>query len=369
MERGRVPRPVQRLPGPGAASDLCSGARDRDRPRERLREPCAEAHRALSARLDTRVEDLRPSQLRRVSGDLVQARVERPSGTLREPGVSMAGHRAQEHRHVRRPALAAAGDDVLHAQWVDVRDVESPRDERGQCALRRLGRGVAAVGPEQRDAGRAGVEAARMRSDDGLVDPPVPAFVDRAEPVDEVVVTDVVPAVAPDVVELDPLHDCRCLRLRICVAAGRVVNAREADPGSVGRLRAPDALVRAPRRTRDNRGLRGGGRPPQRHLRRGAPHEVGANTADSPDSPHLDAIGGADPPGIAEMPAGTTACLGRAGAGRILVLRSRRTPGGPCARERAGAEEHMAGAPPVHAYEREPRSLAGRRDAPTRPAS
>ena len=90
---------------------------------------------------------------------------------------------------------------------------------------------VAAVGPEQRDAGRAGVEAARMRSDDGLVDPPVPAFVDRAEPVDEVVVADVVPAVAPDVVELDPLHDRRCLRLRVRVAAGRVVNDSRSGSG------------------------------------------------------------------------------------------------------------------------------------------
>ncbi len=65
---------VFRSPAP---RDLRTRARDGDRPGQRLREPRAEAHRALGARLDPWIEDLRPAELRRVRGDLVQARVER----------------------------------------------------------------------------------------------------------------------------------------------------------------------------------------------------------------------------------------------------------------------------------------------------
>ena len=65
------------LPGARAPRDLRTRARHGDRPGQSLREPRAEAHRALGARLDPGIEDLRPAELRRVRGNLVQARVER----------------------------------------------------------------------------------------------------------------------------------------------------------------------------------------------------------------------------------------------------------------------------------------------------
>ncbi len=104
--------------------------------------------------------------------------------------------------------------------------------------------------PIERDSDRAGVESLRVGADHVPVDPAAAALVDRAEAVDEEVVADVVPAVALDVVDLDAAHDCRCLRARVGVRAGRVMDDGEPQHRRDHGRRADDLLVRIPRRAR-----------------------------------------------------------------------------------------------------------------------
>ena len=85
---------------------------------------------------------------------------------------------------------------------------------------------AAAVGdrrviPDHRDPDGAGVEPLRVRADHVALGAPVPAFEDLPEPVDEEVVADVVPAVSPYVVQVDPrttAADCAGLDGSPCVA-------------------------------------------------------------------------------------------------------------------------------------------------------
>ncbi len=94
-------------------------------------------------------------------------------------------------------------------------DVEAPReqaDERGaRCGADR----VRVIGPDQRHAHGALVEALSMRTDDVPVDPSVAALEDLAVLVDEEVVADVVPPVGEHVVALDPADDRGRLRAAV----------------------------------------------------------------------------------------------------------------------------------------------------------
>ena len=110
---------------------------------------------------------------------------------------------AEEDGNAGRVALAAAGDGGERRQRIDVGEVEPP----GEKVLeRRLGRGgdaCALEGADHGDTSRARIEAARMRADDVSVNSSEAALVDGPVPVDEVVVTDVVPTVRFHVVDLD----------------------------------------------------------------------------------------------------------------------------------------------------------------------
>ena len=76
-----------------------------------------------------------------------------------------------------------------------MRDVETPGEQVDERLLlgRRRRRRVEA--PDQRDTNRADIEPLGMRADDVALDTPAATLVHGAEPVDEEVVTDVVPPV------------------------------------------------------------------------------------------------------------------------------------------------------------------------------
>ena len=214
-------------------------------------------------------------------------------------------------------------------------------DEPGDRLLCRCRGSGAPVRPEQCDADGAGVEPLRVSPDDVAVDTAEPALVHGAEAVDEKVVADVVPAVPLHVEELDALHDRRCLGPRVVVAARRVVDDGEPNAGGVARRPAPDRLVRIPRKSWDDRRRHRGRRHPVRHAELGAPDQVGAHTSDLSESTCLDAVGGAHPERVAELPAAAAPFV-RAHVRRVLVLRSTRPPRAPAAVHRARPELHVS---------------------------
>ena len=112
-------------------------------------------------------------------------------------------------------------------------DVESPSEQPDQRGARGGAHRRRAVVADQRHPDRALVEALGVRADDVPVDPPEAALEDLAVPVDEEVVTDVVPAVGEHVVALDPTDDGGRLRPAVRIRAGRVVDDGEADAARV----------------------------------------------------------------------------------------------------------------------------------------
>ena len=160
---------------------------------------------------------------------------------------------AEEDGNAGRVALAAAGDGGERRKRVDVGEVEPPREKALERGLGRGGDAAALEGADHGDTGRARIEAARVRADDVSVDSSEAALVDGPVPVDEVVVTDVVPTVRLHVVDLDSAHDRGCLGRRVAVRARRVVHDREPDRGRVLRPVAADGLVGAPGGTRHDR--------------------------------------------------------------------------------------------------------------------
>src|SRR6185436_10345811 len=150
----------------------------------------------------------RPCLLR----DDTEMGVERSPGTRCEARVAMARNGSQHDRNSGRVALVAAGDPRQARSRIDVGDVESPGEQirkRSPSDLRRRARAVAA---EHCDPDGTGVEPFGVCANDRSVDTAVPTLEHLPVLVDEKVVTDVVPAVALDVVDLDPPYDRRGLR-------------------------------------------------------------------------------------------------------------------------------------------------------------
>ena len=262
-----VPVPVPR------ATSVRTGALDRDGPGLRLGQTCADSDRgARNAR--PRIEDLRSTDAARSRCDRAEPPVEDVAGAGGESRISVPRDPVQQHGDAARVAVTAAGDEREKRGRVDVGEVEPPGDDLGDRLLRRDGRSDVLVGAEKSDADRAGVEAHRVRADDVAVDASETTLVDRPEPVDEKVVADVVPAVSPDVEELDPLHDRGGLAPRVAVLPGRVMHDGEADVGGVARRAAPDLLVGSPRRAWDDRRRDGCRRRSQRDARLRAPDEM-----------------------------------------------------------------------------------------------
>ena len=339
----RVPassRPA--LPGTGSACDLGSGARHRDRPRESV--PRAERGTRtgpFTGGLDPRVEDLRPTELRRgLRRDGVEPRVELVARARREPGVPVAGDRPQETRGSRPRSARFRRRSTFGRTPSGSTCATSSRQARSDvsafCAAA-VG-AVSRVRPEQRDADRARVEAPRMRADDRLVDASVAPFVDRAEAIDEKVVADVVPAVALHVVQLDSLHDRGSLGLRVRVAAGRVVHRREADSRRVRRAARAGCSRWRPRSARHDRGLRSRRRSAERHLHRRAPDEVRTDSADTAQPLHLDAVGGPTHHGLPIRHALRARDSSDPRVRPVLLLRRRRRQALQSPAKRAGAE-------------------------------
>ena len=240
---------------------------DVDRPRQRRREPGAEAHQAGDRAGDERRIELRQAGLRDLAADAREQVVERRARAVREAGVAVAGDGAEEDGQPRREARVAAGDERLGRRRVDMREIEPPGEqlrERRAGVRRHRQRAVLA---EHRHADGAGVESLRVRADDVLVDAAVTALVDGAEAIDEEVVADVVPAVALHVVELDRPHERRCLRGRVPVRAGRVVDEREPQRARVGGSCATNLLVRVPALPWHDRGRTGALQPSARGRR------------------------------------------------------------------------------------------------------
>ena len=88
-----------------------------------------------------------------------------------------------------------------------MRDVQPPGEQPRERTLRGGRDRARRVVADHGDADRARVEPLRVGADHVPVDSARPALEDVAEPVDEEVVADVVPAVSAHVVELDRAHD------------------------------------------------------------------------------------------------------------------------------------------------------------------
>ena len=132
-------------------------------------------------------------------------------------------------------------------------DVEAPGEEPGQGVGGRQRRGRIDIGPEDRNADGAAVEPERVCSDHVPVDAAVPTLVDGAEPIDQKVVADVVPAVRLDVVELDRANDGRRFGLCVVVRAGGVMDDGESHVVRILGRALPNRLVRVPLRAGDDR--------------------------------------------------------------------------------------------------------------------
>src|SRR3954452_20689900 len=99
---------------------------------------------------------------------------------------------------------------------------------------------------EEGDTDRAGVEALRVRTDDGAADPAVAAFPDPPEAVDEQVVADVAPATGLHVVGVVGPDHSRYVARGVAVRLRSVVyDDRDIGPRVV-RSTATHRLVRAP---------------------------------------------------------------------------------------------------------------------------
>ena len=233
--------------------------------------------------------------------------------------------------------------------------VEPPGEQAGERVSRRAGHCERAVFAEHRDSDRAGVEALRVRADDVLVDPAAATLEDLAEPVDEKVVADVVPAVSLDVVDLDRLHDRRRLSRVVAVRACCVMDDRDSERRRDGGLGADDRLVGLPAGAGHDRRHARALQRPRRHVRGLAPDEVRSQAGDGARAPILDPVGRPDPPRVPEPPTLRARPLGRPRVGLILGLRRCVHPFAPATLERARAELHASGSPPVHADEVESR--------------
>ncbi len=318
----------------------------------------------MSAEADRRTElagglwrvDLRAAERRDVLGDLRQLGVERVAGAVGVAGVAMAGDCAQHDGHLGGEARVAARQPGQRRERIDVREVELPGEqllERGLGGDRDAGARVVA---EDGDAERACVESHRVRTDHCLVDAAVAALEHLPVLVDQEVVTDVVPAVPLDVVQLDAAHDRGGLRLGVVVRPGGVMNDREVDRAHVLRRHTPDRLVGAPGEPRDDRRrVRDREATSERALGR-APHVVRTHLRHVTDGAKADCIGGVRPDEIAEMPA-AQAILRTAGVWTGVAVG--RLPGAPAGAKRARAEIDRPRAAPVHAHEVEARRRGG----------
>ena len=277
---------------------------------------------------------------------------------------------AQENGQPGAEASVPARDERLRRRGIDVCEVEPPREQRRERAARLGGDRQRAVLTEHGDADRSSVESLRVRADDVPLDAAVPPLVDGAETVDEEVVTDVVPAVALHVVELDRLDYRRRLGGRVAVRARRVVDDRHTQRRGERRSGAPDLLVRIPAAARDDRRCFRPLQPARGHARVRARHEPGAETDHAAARPVLDPVGRANPPRVAQPPAVLPSALDGAGIGSVLGLRRRVHPLAPAARDRARPKLHRPRTAPMDSDEIEPgrrhcrrqRALAGERN-------
>ena len=332
QHRARVPRPVDVRPAPGRRGDRVAGhVVDVDGPGQRRRQPRAEADAAGDGPRDDGRVQLRQPRPRHLARDARQQVVERGARAIREARVAVARDRAQEDRQARPEARVPARDERLRRRGIDVREVEAPGEQLRERLARLRGHRQRAVLAEHGDADRAGVEPLRMRADDVALDPAVAALVDGAEPVDEEVVADVVPAVPLDVEELDRPHDRGRLRRRVAVGAGRVVDESQPQRGRERRPGAADLLVRVPAFAGDDRGRARLLERPGGHAGGRAPDEPGSQACDGAADAVLDSIGGADPPRVPEPPPLGAGALVRARVRPVLELRSRVLPRAPAA--------------------------------------
>ncbi len=129
-----------------------------------------------------------------------------------------------------------------------MRDVEPPGD---QALERRDGgraRARGAVRPDDRDAGRVGVEPLRLGADHRLRHAAVAALEHGAALVDEEVVANVVPAVRAHVIGVDAADDPGGVRARRGRGGIGVVDEHHLELGRVDRRGAADRLVGVPSR-------------------------------------------------------------------------------------------------------------------------
>ena len=128
--RGRVPRPVDRRAGPASGGDdRVVTVTDRDRPRQRLGQRRREPHLAAEASVDDRVVELGQPRGRDAARNAGELGVERPAGAAGRPSVTVPRDRAQPDLRPGRVARVPAGRPRELAEWVHVRDVETPREQ------------------------------------------------------------------------------------------------------------------------------------------------------------------------------------------------------------------------------------------------
>ena len=140
--------------------------------------------------------------------------------------------------------------------------------QRVQCRLARRHAGrIVAVRPNQCDACAAGIVAIRVPCH--RIWPTIPALIDVAIPVHQVVIADIAPPERDSVVVIDRTYPLGCLSLRVVVCGHRVVDhdlARRSLCGCPVHM----AFIGPPAGASDDRGLwHAVGRPPLHSVRLG----------------------------------------------------------------------------------------------------
>ena len=239
-------------------------------------------------------------------------------------------------------------------------DVQAPGDQRDQRRARRRRQPDGLAVADHRDTGRAGVEALDLGADDVLLEAAGTALVDLAVGVDEVVVSDVLPAQRARVVRQDRAHDGRRLGPAVAVAADRVVHEHQLQRrGDVG-LAAHEALVGAPRAARGDERRVGHGRGAAADGSRPAARvdEVDAQPAHEAVAAqaHLQLARAGQPRGL--RPVGAAVALLRGAVDRLQPRPRRPARAGACAHFERDAGRRA----PAHAGEVEGERCTHRRE-------
>ena len=136
----------------------------------------------------------------------------------------MPGDRRHLHQLADVEEFVAAGVHLDRTEWVDTVKRALPAEEPSERVDHRLTRVGVAEGAEHGHTHALGVEAECVPTDGRRLDHSVAGLPDPAEPVDDEVVADVVPAAGVDMERSDSPQERRDVRLGVVVVVDGVMN-------------------------------------------------------------------------------------------------------------------------------------------------